>query len=543
MKRLIFILIETLITTLLFAAPAKRNTFVATQKDGTKITLMFVGDEHMHYYINTETKEKMLRGADGDFYVISESTFEEHKQIADSKRAQANNTRKERLEARRKAASNTGMRKASSAGSIFKGKKKGIIILVDFADVKFDASHTQQELSDIYNKVGYNKNGHIGSVHDYFYDQSYGKFDLTFDVVGPVTLSHEMSYYGGNDSSGDDLRPGEMVKEACLLADKSVNFKDYTWTNALEVDQVFIIFAGYGENFWDADPNTVWPHQWDLRSTTGSSIKLDGVKIDTYACSSELYGTSGVRMDGIGTFCHEFSHCLGLPDLYDTEYNGGLGMSNWDLMDSGNYNGPNAMGEVPAGYSAYERYCLDWLEPIDILDGGTTIKNMPALNEQEYAYIFFNGNDLNDYCFLENRKADKWFKYFSFKEAGEGLFVTHIRYNKSLWDSNKINNNPKDQHMTWIAPDGDYNSSTGAFFPSAKTNSLNIISHELSNITKNPDGTISFLFDVGGESDPTDSPEPETPTILTLTETIKEMLNGNKNINDVEKIVEELLGK
>ena len=58
--------------------------------------------------------------------------------------------------------------------------------------------------------------------------------------------------------------------------------------------------------------------EWELSDPTnyGRSVKLDGVTVDTYACGSELMGISGKTLDGIGTMCHEYSHCLGLPDFY-----------------------------------------------------------------------------------------------------------------------------------------------------------------------------------------------------------------------------------
>lgn len=130
-----------------------------------------------------------------------------------------------------------------------------------------------------------------------------------------------------------------MIIEACQLVDDKVNFKDYDWDGDGEVDQVFVIYAGYGEHA-GAPSNTIWPHESSLGNR---SIMLDGVRINTYACSSELNGNSGQVMAGIGTPCHEFSHCLGFPDLYDTDYSGAFGMSYWDVMNSGSHSGPKIM--------------------------------------------------------------------------------------------------------------------------------------------------------------------------------------------------------
>lgn len=504
MRRLISIITFLFLTTIAFAIPAKRTTFVATQSDGTKLTLMLMGDEHMHYYLNVKTNEKMLRGDNGDYYVMSETVYKERKSQGDARRSEVNATRIKRLNARRTITTSAdGRKKVGSINGGITGQKKGLVILVNFKDVKFNSQHTQTTFDNMFNEEGYNENGHIGSVHDYFKDQSYGTFDLSFDVVGPVTLSNNMSYYGGNDKNGEDLRPAEMVIDACKLAyNAGVDFSKYDWDGDGEVEQVFVIYAGYGEASGGAN-NTIWPHEWNLSSAkyygdgTGA-LKFDGRTIDTYACSCELAGDSGNTLSGIGTACHEFSHCLGYPDFYDTDYSGGRGMSSWDIMDAGSYNGPQRNGEVPAGYSAYERYEAGWLEDADLFVEPSTISNMPPINENPIAYMFCNGDDMDDYCFIENRKSDKWFRYYDNKIAGEGLFVTQIKYDKSAWDNNKVNDDPNNQCMTWIAPDNDYDSATGAFFPSKNTNSINIINHALSDITKNDDGTVSFLFD-GGE--------------------------------------------
>lgn len=504
MRRLISIITFLFLTTIAFAIPAKRTTFVATQSDGTKLTLMLMGDEHMHYYLNVKTNEKMLRGDNGDYYVMSETVYKERKSKGDARRSEVNATRIKRLNARRTITTSAdGRKKVGSINGGITGQKKGLVILVNFKDVKFNSQHTQTTFDNMFNEEGYNENGHIGSVHDYFKDQSYGTFDLSFDVVGPVTLSNNMSYYGGNDKNGEDLRPAEMVIDACKLAyNAGVDFSKYDWDGDGEVEQVFVIYAGYGEASGGAN-NTIWPHEWNLSSAkyygdgTGA-LKFDGRTIDTYACSCELAGDSGNTLSGIGTACHEFSHCLGYPDFYDTDYSGGRGMSSWDIMDAGSYNGPQRNGEVPAGYSAYERYEAGWLEDADLFVEPSTISNMPPINDNPVAYMFCNGDNMDDYCFVENRKSDKWFRYYDDKIAGEGLFVTRIKYDKNAWERNTVNNEPDNQRMTWIAPDGDYESATGAFFPSTKTNSLNIIDHALTDITKNSNGTVSFLFD-GGE--------------------------------------------
>ncbi len=234
--------------------------------------------------------------------------------------------------------------------NVMVGQKKGLVILVNFSDKKMHYDRSQ--FQDFFNLEGYSYQGMAGSVHDYFKDCSYGQFDLKFDVIGPVTVNKTLRYYGQNNRNGDDQHAAEMICEAVRLADaQGVNFKDYDWDGNGFVDQIFVIYAGYGEAS-GAQSYTIWPHEYDLSSARTElgdgegAIKLDGVYIDTYACSNELYGTAGTNIDGIGTACHEFSHCLGLPDFYDTT-GSSFGMDVWDVMDYGCYGDD---GLCPCGY-------------------------------------------------------------------------------------------------------------------------------------------------------------------------------------------------
>lgn len=505
-----------------YAIPAANVTLTHTQKDGTVLTLRLVGDEHMHYYQNVATGQAMRKGADGDFVVISKVELSANRENAIRRRTAANTRRMARMQA---------PAKIGTMGTMT-GQKKGIVILVNFAD-KAMSTGTQAKFNNMFNQQGYNQDGHIGSVADYFKAQSYGKFELSFDVVGPVTLDNNMSYYGGNNSSGNDKNPGAMIKEACNAVNSQVNFADYDWTGDGSVDQVFVIYAGYGENYNGSDPNTIWPHEWDLRSATGSNLTLDGKTISTYACCAELYGTNGSTLNGMGTACHEFSHCLGYPDTYDIDYSGGVGMDSYDVMCSGSYNGPNKRGEVPAGFTAYERWMAGWLTPTE-LSSAANVTNMKDLGTEGEAYVIYNNSNKNEYFLLENRQSKDWFRYYDSNTAGHGLFITHVDFNQTVWNDNAPNDDPNHQRMTWVPADknyGTYRSSSkswsisrdeqkGDYFPGTSNittfkptasawnttggkwftseNGSYYTNHELSEITENATtGTISFLFDGG----------------------------------------------
>ena len=316
--------------------------------DGTQVKVQLVGDEFMHYYQSADGTRYLYDAASATYQVYSDSQFSNSRRKAVARRAKANNRR--------------AVRRKANVTNIFQGTKKGLIILAQFTDSKFQSGHDRALYNKIANAENYTDNGFKGSVKDYFKAQSAGQFELDFDVVGICPLKNPCSYYGGNTSNGDDLRAGEMVAEACQwAATQGVDFSQYDWDGDGEVDQVFVLYAGKGEADGGA-ASTVWPHMYYLSASDyGKSLSFNGVKVDTYACSAELNDRG--ELDGIGTFCHEFSHCMGFPDLYDTGYSGWFGMGYYDLMCAGNYNGD---GKCPAGYSAYEKHECGWITFQDV---------------------------------------------------------------------------------------------------------------------------------------------------------------------------------
>ena len=471
-----------MITCRIFAIPARPVPITKVQGDGTSLKVCLRGDERFHF---TTTSDDMpiVQSYDGNFYyaAINDGNIECSKMLAHNENERSNGEKEYvghnqetlvwHIEAWRDSilsqdACSVLTRRGSatrSAGqqSTFYGKKKGLVILVNFSNLTMVTDNAHQEFYLQFNQVGYNHNNHIGSVHDYFYDQSYGAFDLSFDVVGPVTVSKEYAYYGANSSwnSRSDIHISQMIMEACSLVDHEVDFADYDWDGDGEVDQVYIIFAGYGESS-GAPANTIWPHESSLTACAYSGdgegpITLDGVKVDTYACSCELAGYSGKTMMGIGTACHEFSHCLGLPDFYDVKYNGGFGMESWDIMDSGGYNGPDRNGEVPCGYSAYERWFAGWLTFTE-LNEMERIKDMPDLGLTPVAYIIYNNGNHDEYFTLENRQNTRWFEYVNTSRNCHGLLITHVDYSARAWLTNSVNTNSEHQRMSIVPADNDY---------------------------------------------------------------------------------------
>ncbi|MCD8301884.1 MAG: M6 family metalloprotease domain-containing protein [Prevotellaceae bacterium] len=475
--------------TSVFAVPAKRGlTKSFTLADGSVVEASLCGDENVHYWQTADGRCLQLSQEGGSYNVVD----------GDSLLRQWS----ERLQTASAARRAKAERRSENS---YVGTRRGLVILVNFPDLTFATPQT--EWDNFFNEQGYSTAGMIGSVHDYFYEQSYGQFDLEFDVVGPVTVSKSYSYYG----SGTEDNVPIMVKEACELADGEVNFADYDWDGDGYVDQVFVVYAGYGEA-QGADEATIWPHEWNLSAVTSSPL-LDGVRVDTYACSSELHGdgiTDTGVVDGIGTACHEFAHCLGLPDFYDTSADAtNYGMDVWSLLDYGSYNGD---GYIPAAFTAYERNFCGWLQYTE-LSSTTYVTGMPSLTDEPLAYVVYNDADENEYYLLQNIQQTG----FNSAALGHGLLIMHVDYNASAWANNTLNNTASHQRMTIFAADNRYGAyganANGDPFPGVSGNTsftdettpastlynanlsgTYFMGKPIEDITETADGFVSFSF-------------------------------------------------
>ena len=488
MRRLFTTCLLVAVAMTIMAVPAKRGVWkTLTLADGTTVTAQLVGDEFGHFW----------KTADGQAYVSNDNGIYEMTDPtaitlrAKARRQQANDQRTLRMSKRKMGSS-----------AAYLGQKKGLILLVNFSDKKFKSTNDLALYKRIANEQGYSSGRFKGSMVDYFKDQSLGQFELDFDIMDTVTLSQKYSYYGGNDRNGDDKHPGEMVCEAIsLVKDKVGDWSQYDWDGDGEVDQVYVIYAGYGEADY-SDSNTIWPHAYSLDDAkyygdgSGPVTVATGLKVNTYACGPELDGSTG-STSGIGTMCHEFSHCLGYPDFYDIDYSGGQGMDAWDLMDQGSYNDG---GYQPAGYTSYERWVAGWSEPIVLEDEDVTVEALEDLQSSGKSYIIYNKGNRNEYFLLENRQLKGW----DASLPGKGLLILHCDYDERVWENNQPNDDPSHQRFTWIPADNKYDTEyymgskylTDAglktdTYPSGSNNTFNKDSKPAAKLfNKNTDGTL-----------------------------------------------------
>ena len=330
-------------------------------------------------------------------------------------------------------------------------KRKCIVLLAQFQDVTFVGGEGRRnEFVNLISKEGAN------SVLDYFNDQFQGQYEFDFTVGPVVTLSKSHDYYGKNenDEAGKDSHPQELVREACELSDPDVDFSLYDDDGDGNVDNVFVIVAGKSEAE-GADSDCLWPHQWYV-----PNLWLDGKRILTYGLSTELT-VKGQNSDGklvwglcaIGTFCHEYSHSLGLRDYYDIdeEGSGGVSKAMWistALMDGGNFNNS---GATPPAYNALDRECLGIGRPEVMRLGSYTLE---PVNENGRYLILENPNDRDEFFLFECRAQKGWDAYI----GGAGLAIYHVDMTRRnagwsdksarnvtayyRWQNNEVNCNP-----------------------------------------------------------------------------------------------------
>ncbi len=506
-------------TVTISAMPAKPGLTTYTQPDGTEISVFHHGDEFGHYFTSADGY-LLERNAEGAFHYVvadgnknivsdviarnvSERSAQEVQLVSslDKEKLLKNallNQQKTRPRRIHRAPDNELTQDFPTSGIV-----KGIAVLVEFSDNSFTLEDARQQFDDQVNMRNYSDHGADGSVRDYFTASSNGMFIPEFDVYGPVKLPHPMSYYGADVTRIDD-NAHMMLVDACLALDDEVDFSKYDTNNDGMVDNVYIFYAGYGEAD-GGSANTVWPHSYDLVQED-VTVYCDGVRLNHYACSSELANGKGVTMSGIGPFCHEFSHVLGLPDLYNTVASNEFTVTYWSVMCLGSYNN-NCW--TPPLHTGYERHVLGWVEP-KLLDKPMNVTMNAIGKGTGYRDVYMIPTNLNnEYYILENRQQTGWQRF----DPGHGMIVWHIDYNKTYWDSNTVNNKPAHQHVDVVEADavedwytltsdpfpGESNitSFTDQTTPSMKTWDGVALNSPITDIKESAEGEITFVF-MGG---------------------------------------------
>ena len=461
LKQLSLIVYLMLCSLTSWAAKAESIPVQVRQADGTVITVILRGDEHINWY-TTLDGVLLVQGEDNNYYIgqverngkliatkqlaheaLSRSQAERNliaKQDKEKFFAYVNKIAEESENAYDKTPLTRGPIIDTGWRGVpyfpHTGSPKALVILAEFQDTTFTIQDTKDVFTnylmneDHFKDKRYNQDQNYKGVRGYFKDCSYGKFTPTFNVVGPVKLPKEQTYYG---AGSDNIKA--LIEDACSAVDGMVNFADYDANGDGLVDLVYVIYAGHSANVTGNKITDIWPKS----GTVNISNTFDGKSIRRFGVSNELAGLENKAKDketinGIGLFCHEFSHTLGLPDIYayhtDAENQDDQGMEYWDIMDGGT--GIRG-GRIPASYLAWEREVMGWMN-IDELKNDSTINNLKTIDNGGKAYKIVNNKNKNEYIVLQSIQKGAWNQGWGNGTYGKGLLVYRISY-----QSDKVN--------------------------------------------------------------------------------------------------------
>ncbi len=462
MKNLLLLLVMGLMCLNALAVPADPTPATVTQPDGTTLTIVLHGDEFFNYLTTTDgyTVVKNKAGyytyarLDGDRLVASNTVARDNRTAADraylagvpkSLKSQAMVEQGKKMLNQR----NDLLRSIGHGGHMDYSKFRGLIILINYTDRNFNeyvpSNYTPidfyEAMINSHDYQGYTlpfgtKVDAMGSVRDYYYDNSFQQFDPHFDILGPVDVPYACT-------DAHQFKCDSIFFAALEALDPDVDFSQYDTDEDGTADMVFFMVAGHGSDVTANNRDYLWPHMKDF---TNSPV-LDGVNFRLYACSTNMTGEENEyyvnynNVAGIGTICHEFSHCLGLPDFYDTDGLGSGGTNSkhpmtWSVMASG-FRSNN--GRNPAGYGLFERYALGFAQPV-LLDSVGTV-TVPALEKSNTGYRLNTANE-GEFFIIENRQRIKWDKNL----AGPGMLIWRVdSTNVDVWENNLVNSDPN--HM------------------------------------------------------------------------------------------------
>ena len=512
MRKLALLLAACIVCVSAYANPANPGLVKVPQPDGSLLTIRLVGDEFYHFNTTADNYTIMFNGQGGYVYAQRDGqglkptgilAHDEGSRTADELALLATMPKRIVDETAVDRAHVLRAKRNVDLSNFDFDNFRGLVILIDFADRTFAAEDPQAFYTEMFstpNLTGFHDPvkdtdvNCLGSVRDYYNDQSNGEFAPPFDVYGPYTSTRNANQCYANSTS--------IFVSALKRANDDVDFSRYDNNGDGLVDMVYFLVAGFSAASNGEQSGYLWPHASSLYYRR---INYDGKWMDRYASSTELYGwentPSTITVEGIGTVCHEFSHVLGLPDLYDTDYEKSGGESHhpgeWDIMAGGsdfNY------GRTPVGYTLYERYALGWAKPKTITAAGSF--TMAAVNESRTGYILRTPVN-NEFFTIENRQRTSWDSYL----PGHGMIVTRVdSTNVSVWSANQVNCNPAHNYFEMLRA-GNSTSGDQSSDPFPGTKGCPMITNETMpslktwNGTKNPfnivgisekDGIITF---------------------------------------------------
>lgn len=454
------------------AAKANQTPFAVRQADGSTLMVVLHGDESYSWY--TTLDGVMLSHVNQSFFISSinqQGLLLPTTQLA-HEASQRTATEQQLVKAQtplkpifqKEASRRLSKARATATSKYFphKGSPTALVILAQFTDTVFHMANPKASFEQFLNggtpsDLGCGEARNYSSVKQYFSDMSNGQFVPNFKVVGPVTLPNSLKYYGADNGESRDINYTQFVKDACAEAAKLQSFADPALDsdNDGTIDLVSIIYAGFGQNN-GAMNDALWAKMSfrNVGEFNGKNVNLNMIVHELNANEKLLKtvnpastGSFSVpQIAGVGVFCHEFSHTLGLPDLYATVPSANINnqcMEYWSLMDGGEY---VHNSYHPTAYTAWEREVMGWQTPQLLnTDGTYTLKTYANGGE---VYKLQNSASDTDYLLFENIQKQGWNQYLS----GHGLLVYHINANPATLSAMRPLNNVAGQPGVTVVP-------------------------------------------------------------------------------------------
>ncbi len=256
---------------------------------------------------------------------------------------------------------------------------------------------------DYYREMLFEDAPGVNSMREYFLEQSSGRYTVKGDVAEWVPVPGDAVTYDDGDPG-----PGTATNVWQFLIDSVDGWYDMQIAAGKTPAQIDEYLAGF--DVWDRydfdgdgefnEPDgyvdhfqslhsgegneagggelgddSIWSHSWYAYYTL---IGEEGPIVPGDTPQANLYGgiqvgdsgywigdyTIQPENGGVGVFTHEYTHDLGIPDLYDTTGTGENGTAFWTLMSSGSWlsESPWDLGSKPNHLGSWEKLHLGWLD-------------------------------------------------------------------------------------------------------------------------------------------------------------------------------------
>ncbi len=316
------------------------------------------------------------------------------------------------------------------------GSPKVLVIPVEFTDASAPTNMVETIRTAFF---GTSAETGWESLTSYYQKTSFGKLNISGDVLPVYSTGKSSSYYDGIEN-GDY----EIIKDALTYYDSTVDYSKYDSDDDGYIDAIYLVYScEINRN----DDNSMW-WAYTYEYLTDDVEYYDNVEADFYLLAGydflfETFASGKNVKYNLETFIHETGHLLGLDDYYDTDSSKGPdgGLGGGDMMD---YN----VGD----HNAFSKAILGWIQPLIMGDDSATItlKSFGSSGDALIIPKHWNGTYFDEYYIVDFYTPDG----LNQAEAGHsGLFSTsgiriyHIDATKndpseawSIWDVYKYNN-------------------------------------------------------------------------------------------------------